>query len=93
MAVKGFPNGKLIVERVRTPADVEAHNRTKYVRDVYRVTNTPSKIFDVIVQLLKTEFYIPECFDVKKPKEEERIYWQFEDGWVAMLRHLLFFSL
>lgn len=27
-----------------------------------------------IVELLKTEFYISECYDVKKLKEEERMY-------------------
>lgn len=76
VVIKGIPKRqtyKLPVEEcVRTLTNVETHNKAKYVRDVYRAANTPSKISEKIVELLKTEFYIPECYDVKKPKRGKR---------------------
>lgn len=48
VAVEGIPEGQTnrlpIIERIRTPAEVEMHNRTKYVGDIYKVTNKPFEI-------------------------------------------------
>lgn len=82
VAMEGIPKGQTyklpIVERVKTAADVEAHNRKKYASDTFRTTNTPSNISEGDVELLKTEFYIPKDYKVRKPKDHERMYWHPE---------------
>lgn len=45
------------------------------------------------LELLKTEFYIFEDYEVKMSKNKGRIYWQPEKDWIAISRHLLLFGL